>query len=440
MTFAWLKRYVPRSLYGRAALILLTPIITLQLVLTIMFVQRHYEDVTVQMTRAVALELAYIQRRVDAAAAEGRDPEEVRRLARALRLTLTLPDPDAPMADRRRFFDLAGRKVIDTLHENLRGLSGADLIRSDSHAVVGFETGLGPMSVGIPRSLVSASNPHQLLVLTGGVSVLMSLIAFLFLKNQIRPIRRLAEAAEAFGRGRDHAYRPSGATETRAAGAAFLDMRNRIERQIEQRTIMLSGVSHDLRTPLTRLKLGLSMLDEDAEVEAMLGDVRDMEAMLDTFLDFARSDSLDDAEAVEPGEILKSLVAQADRVGQNVTVAALPGAGKVVLRPLAVRRALENLVGNAVRYGSRAELSCVVSERAVVFSVEDDGPGIPPDAREEALRPFSRLDRARSQNRGGGVGLGLSIAFDIARQHGGTLRLDRSARLGGLRADLVLAR
>ncbi|WP_099827158.1 ATP-binding protein [Oceaniglobus indicus] len=437
MNFSWLKRYAPRSLYGRAALILLTPIITIQLVVSIVFIQRHYEDVTVQMTRSVALELDVIR---DAVARPAGGADDASSLARALGLTLTVPAASVPTTDRRRFYDLSGRKVIDTLREQMTGVTGIELTETNKRVLLGMTTALGPATVSIPRGRVSASNPHQLLVLTAFVSFLMTVIAFLFLRNQMRPIKRLAVAAEAFGRGRHHPYRPGGATEVRAAGAAFLDMRNRIERQIEQRTLMLSGVSHDLRTPLTRLKLSLSMLEDDTERDAMERDVRDMEAMLDTFLDFARSESLDDAEPVDPGALLDDIVAQAARLGQNVVIATAPTGAEVTLRPVAVRRALQNLVGNAVRHGTRAEISCVLSDRAVVFSVEDDGPGISPEARDEAIKPFSRLDRARNLNTGGNVGLGLSIAIDIARQHGGTLRLDRSERLGGLKADLVLAR
>ena len=440
MTFAWLKLYAPRSLYGRAVLILLMPVILIQLVVTVVFIQRHYEDVTDQMSRSVALELRFLVNTLNAAPSAARGMADVAPLVAALRLELRLPDPAPPTADSRIFYDLSGRIVIATLRDELSDLPAIDLQSDLKRVHLALTTVHGPLGVDFPRSRVSASNPHQLLVLMVGVSLFLTVISFLFLRNQVRPIHKLAEAAEAFGRGRALPYRPRGASEVRAAGQAFLDMRNRIERQIEQRTVMLSGVSHDLRTPLTRLKLGLSMLDETPDIAELQGDVRDMQAMLDTFLDFAQLDSLDDPEPVNPADMLDTLARGAARAGQDVRVVGQCPAGPVLLRPMAVRRALDNLIGNAVRFGTHVELSCTVTERAVVFSVEDDGPGIAPAAREEALKPFTRLDKARSQNRGGNVGLGLSIAVDIARQHGGTLRLDTSARLGGLRADLVLAR
>ncbi|WP_108484339.1 ATP-binding protein [Oceaniglobus ichthyenteri] len=440
MTFAWLKRYAPRSLYGRAALILLTPVIVIQLVVAIVFIQRHYEDVTEQMSRSVALELGYILRQIEISPTATAGLMQVAELAKALNLVITLPDESPPMGDKRRFYDLSGRVVIVTLRGDLPTLERTDLTGSDKHVHLYFETTAGPVRIDVPRFRVSASNPHQLLVLMAGVSLLMTVIAFLFLRNQMRPIRRLARAAEAFGRGRVVPYWPSGATEVRAAGQAFLNMRNRIERQIEQRTVLLSGVSHDLRTPLTRLKLGLSMMDEGPDTDELLGDVRDMEAMLASFLDFVQLDSLDDPEPVSPGDLIETLARGAQRAGQSLSVVGDLPNETVLLRPAAVRRALENLINNGVRYGTRVELSCILSERAVVFRVEDDGPGIDPAVRDEALKPFTRLDAARGQNRGGNVGLGLSIAMDIARQHGGTLRLDTSTRLGGLCADLVLAR
>ena len=203
---------------------------------------------------------------------------------------------------------------------------------------------------------------------------------------------------------------------------------------------MLSGVSHDLRTPLTRLKLGLSFLPEDAEVAGLKHDVEDMERLVDEFLAFARGDALEDSAMVDPVQLVAGVVDKARRGGQDVSLRECSGQGHVRLRPMAVARALDNLIGNAVRYGTKAEVSVALGERSVRLTVEDDGPGIPKERREEALLPFTRLDAARDPNRGGGVGLGLSIAADIARTHGGSLRLSDSARLGGLKAELVLAR
>lgn len=216
-------------------------------------------------------------------------------------------------------------------------------------------------------------------------------------------------------------------------------MRARIERQIEQRTLMLSGVSHDMRTPLTRLKLSLSML-EDEDRGPMEQDVADMERLLDEFLAFARGAQEGQAEPVDPANLVRRIVEDCQRANIAAELREVKGEGTVMLREGAIRRAVENLINNAVRYGSRAEVSVLLTNKTLRIRVEDDGPGIPPERREEATKPFARLEPARNQNKGTGVGLGLSIALDIARAHGGTLRLGESPRLGGLRADIVIAR
>ncbi|MBY6006282.1 two-component sensor histidine kinase [Salipiger bermudensis] len=426
MSFQWLKRYVPRGLYGRAALILILPVVTLQLVVSVVFVQRHFEDVSSQMSRDLAREIRLVLER----------PE----LAPALDLTLTrVPESALPEQSQRRWFDFSGLVVTQTLERAVPGLERI-LLPDDFDMVLYLRDAQGLIELEVLRRRASPTNAHQLFVNMMVFGMLMTLIAFLYLRNQLRPITRLAHAAEAFGRGRHEPYSPSGAVEVRAAGNAFLDMRNRIERQIEQRTMMLSGVSHDLRTPLTRLRLGLSMLD-DEDREPLERDVEDMQRLIDAFLEFARGDALTGpAEPTDPVALAESVVEDAQRTGRQVELVQVEGTGEVSLRPVAMRRALENLVGNAVRYGTRCEVSVTLSEKSLRLRVEDDGPGIPAERREEAQRPFVRLDPARNQDKGPGVGLGLAIAADIARGHGGVLRLGESETLGGLRADIVIAR
>lgn len=438
MRWGWLKRFMPRGLYGRAAMILIVPIVTLQLVVSIAFLQRHFEDVTGQLTYGLGVELQLLRDEL----AEG-GLAEAAGVAESLGIELAegaIPDWVGDEIVRRRWYDLSGRVVVDVLLLMVPEISWIDLAEDDKQVQLGLTVAGESVEMTLTRRRVSASNPHQLLVLMIFTGILMTTVAFLFLRNQVRPIRRLARAAEAFGKGRVLDYSPRGALEVRAAGRAFLDMRARIERQIEQRTMMLSGVSHDLRTPLTRMKLGLTMLEQGAETDALIRDVEEMEALLTAFLDFARSDALDDPEEVDVLALARQVAEDAGRMGGRVELV-LPGAVPLsALRPGAVRRALSNLLTNALRYGSRARLSLTVMDRALRFTVEDDGPGIAPGDRDRAVRPFARLDEARNQNRGGGVGLGLAIANDVARSHGGNLRLSDSADLGGLRVDLVLAR
>ena len=441
MVLGWIKHALPRGLYGRAALILILPIVALQLVVSVVFLQRHFEDVTSLMTRAVALDLALVADRLQSDGIEA-----ARALAEPLEITLsegTIPDWAAETETRRWFLDLSGREVDRVLRAELPEAAWLDLYLNGNHRLVRLSlapVGADPVDVTFSRRRVSASNPHQLLVLMVFSGLLMTAVAFIFLRNQLRPIRRLARAAEAFGRGQSVEYHPSGATEVRSAGLAFLDMRARIERAIAERTHMLSGVSHDLRTPLTRMRLAISMQEEGPETADLVRDVEEMQGLIDAFLAFARGDATDPPEPTDPVALAQGVVEDARRGGGQVTLQQLGDTGDVPLRETDLRRALANLVSNALRYGTSARVTVELMTRSLRFSVEDDGPGIPEFDRQRAMEPFTRLDAARNQDRGSGVGLGLAIVNDIARRHGGAVRLSESADLGGLRADLVLPR
>ena len=435
MFFQWLKQYMPRSLYGRAALILIVPVITLQLGVFLVFIQRHFEGVTFQLGSSIAAEVALIQNMVSTEAGE-----KAIETARALNINLAPANLPIPDSDRRDFFDLTGIWVIKSLRGPLPELVAIDLT-PPGKANLYFSTNYETWVASIPRARLSAANPHQLLVWTVAIGAFMTLIAYFYLRNQLRPIKRMAEAAEEFGKGRHSQYAPSGATEVRAAGQAFLEMRARIERHIEQRTLILSGVSHDLRTPLTRLKLGLSMMDDD-DADAMKADVEDMQRLLNEFLEFARRDleSTQEVEGVDPLALVREIVATNQDRGIPISAGSLSGEGFVQMRPISIQRALGNLIGNAARFGDKITISANLTPRVLILTVEDNGPGIPLDERENALKPFSRLDPARNQNHHTGVGLGLSIAADIARAHGGSLQLGESDNLGGLKAEIVIAR
>lgn len=434
-----LKNFFPRGLYGRAAWILIVPIVTVQLVVSIAFIQRHFEGVTRQMTHGVALELDYLLAQMaaapDAATARARLVE----IAEAMQFEVEFPTAKTADGEARDWIDLSGRELIVTLRGSVPGLRRVELLSNPRRVEMVIDSAQGPMWLMVDRARLSASNPHQLLVLMILTSILMTLIAYGFLRNQLRPITKLADAAAAFGKGQPVVYKPRGALEVRAAGKAFLDMRARIERQIEQRTMMLSGISHDLRTPLTRLRLGLSMLPEDEETEALLGDVSDMQRLIDEFLSFARGDAMEEPERTNPRELIQRVVDNGARAGQPVQLGVLDVQAEVMLRPAAVTRALENLIGNGSRFGTHVRVSAVQNGRNLRIVVEDNGPGIPAEQREEAISPFTRLDAARDPNRGGGVGLGLAITQDIARSHGGRLILTQSEDLGGLKAEFVIA-
>lgn len=445
MAVRWHKRYLPRGLYGQAALIVLGPALAFLLVFSVVLAQRHFEAVSEQLSDAMALELAHVRDLV------AQSPDRVEALARAAPLASALeielafvePPEGGYGPHRRHLHDISGLTIIGRLPEALPGVRFIDLAGDTQRVTVVLSTDHGDLAAQFARRRIAPKNPQKLLNPIMLAGMLLVAITYLFMRRQLRPIRRLAKAADAFGRGQSLPYRPQGAAEVRAAGSAFLAMRNRIERHIEQRTLMLSGVSHDLRTPLTRMRLQLSMLDPAPEIEAMQRDLDEMEAMLDAFLDFARTDMTEALARTDVVALAEGVVADAVRAGQAVefrgeqTVGVSPVAP---VRALALRRALANLVANARRYASRCRVSVALAPSSLRFIVEDDGPGIPPERREEAMRPFTRLEASRNQDRGGGVGLGLAIAMDVARSHGGTLRLGESDDLGGLRAEIVLAR
>lgn len=443
MLGSWFRNLPPRTLSGRATLILIVPIVALQLIVSVIFIQRHFDRVTRQMTGNILIEVSFLLDQIGAAPDAAAADTVIAELAAPLQFEIDLPAAQPlPPSDvpERRPIDLSGAAMLEVLYAGMPPLRAADLISEPTRVHLWIDTRHGLLHLDFPRQRVTATNPHQLLVLMLASGLLMTGIAVVFLRKQLRPINLLAQAADAFGKGRSLSYTPMGASEVRAAGEAFLDMRERIERQIEQRTLMLSGVSHDLRTPLTRLRLGLSMLPEGADTRALQDDVRDMQALVDSFIAFARAEATDSPVSTDPVELVAHLVDQARASGGDIVLRAQTGEGTAAMRPVIFARAVQNLLANALRYATRAEVTVRLEPHHVHVIVEDDGPGIPPDRRSEALRPFVRLDTARNQDRGPGVGLGLTIAQDAATSHGGTLTLGDSDTLGGLRAEIILPR
>ena len=425
---------MPKRLYWRAAIILLFPVIFLQLIISVVIIKRHFEGVTEQMTRTVASQIELI-----ATTVENAEMNTALGLSKSLHMELfEMKSDDQTVLNRRRFYDVSGIVVIRELF-NLKWVQNVDLL-DDDYVIVSLKLADMNYKLRFERARVSASNPHQLIVNMVVFGAFFTLIAFIYLRNQLRPITRLASAAEAFGRGQTVPYTASGAIEVKAAGNAFLEMRDRIDRHIEQRTMILSGVSHDLRTPLTRLKLGISMLeiDDKAPLER---DLEEMNLMLDEFLTFAKAQGNEKSnfELLSVSSIIKDIEADYRRSGAKLYIADNTTPGLYLMRPSLIRRALDNIIGNALRYGTGANLKVTSGKDHINFIVEDDGPGIPTELLSEALKPFSRLDPARNQDKGMGVGLGLPIASDIAQAHGGSLRLLQSTEYGGLRVEFRIA-
>tara|TARA_A100001234_G_scaffold207498_1_gene204786 strand:+ start:1 stop:1065 length:1065 start_codon:yes stop_codon:yes gene_type:complete len=350
---------------------------------------------------------------------------------------MSIVSQQSEFLERRRIYDLTGLVVRRELL-SLPEILAVDL--PDNRKVnTRIKSGQEYFDLQFSRRRVSASNPHQLIVYLLVFGAFFTIIAFFYLRNQLRPITRLADAAEAFGLGENVPYDPSGALEVRAAGQAFLDMRERIQRHLKQRTMILSGVSHDLRTPITRLKLGLSFLPKEQR-EPLEKDVEDMNLLLNEFLDFTKLENQTDVptEDTNPSILVNELIQNFRRANIEIKSVGEIGNNLFKLKPFAIKRALENLINNANRYGEMILIEKKIENNFLVLSVHDDGPGIDETQYDEVVQPFTRLDTSRNQNKGSGVGLGLPIAKEIAEGQGGTLTLSKSDILSGLCASLII--
>ncbi|MBU4039633.1 MAG: HAMP domain-containing protein [Alphaproteobacteria bacterium] len=434
----FLKRRLPTSLWGRSLLIIVLPVLVMQVAVTWAFFDMHWQTVTARLSDGLAGDIAW-------AAESWRDdptPENMavisERAERSMSLSVQLREGDVlPDENRRGPIGVVDRTLEKALATRLDQPFWFDTTRYPAYVDIRVQQPQGVLRVIAPRERAVATQAHIFVLWLTIATVLLMSVAILFIRNQVRAIERLAAAAEAFGRGEtsEH-FKPHGAREVRAAANAFLAMRERIQRHIDQRTALLASVSHDLRTPLTRLRLELALAPPFKRAGAMQGDLDEMEHMIDEYLAFARGEAGEAAQSVSIADLLAAAADDARRAGAAVEVVA-PADLTASLRPLAFKRALTNLAGNAAAHGEHVRLSArALPSGGLEVVVEDDGPGIPEDMHEEAFRPFSRLDASRNQNRKG-VGLGLAIARDVARGHGGEITLERS-EMGGLKALIRL--
>ncbi len=429
----WLRSVMPHGLYARALLIVIMPLVVLQSIVAFLFVERQSSVVNYYLSSAVTREIATL---IDVYKTfpPGTNRAQLRRIAQD-RLGLVvdfLPGTDLPPPGPKPFFSSLDAELSDEIRKQIDLPFWIDTVGRSSIVEIRIKLDDTIMRVFAPRADAYNSNSLIFLMWMVLTSVVVLTIAILFLRNQIKPIVRLADAAEAFGKGREAPnFRPRGAREVRRAAAAFLEMKIRIERAIEQRTTMLAGVSHDLRTVLTRFKLELALLGDSPEVEAIKKDVDEMAAMLEAYLAFARGDTGEQSAPTDIAGLLEELRLDTERHGHRATVA-FHGPTEVTVRPAAFKRCLANLVSNAARFASTVAITGHRDHRWLTVTVDDDGPGIPQPLREDVFKPFLRLDDARNQDEGG-TGLGLAIARDIARSHGGDITLGASP-MGGLRA------
>jgi two-component system osmolarity sensor histidine kinase EnvZ len=430
----WVAALMPKGLYARSLLIVILPMVILQSAVAFFFMERHWQTVTFRLSAGVVRDIGATMD-LYALLPDASQRESLRRIA-AERLQLDvdiLPKQELPLPLPKPFFSLLDNALSRELARQIKRPYWIDTVGRSSLIEIQILMDGGVLRVITHRNSAYASNSHIFLMWMIGTSLVLLGVAVAFLRNQIRPILRLATAAEDFGKGREHDFKPAGAREVRQATYAFFEMKRRIERTMEQRTAMLNGVSHDLRTILTRFKLSLALLEEGPETEALIKDVEEMQRMLEAYLAFARGDAGEASQQTDIGALLDELKTDAERHG-HATQIRISGEPVVTVRPDAFKRCLFNLVSNAQRYGDRIEIEATRDHRFLTVNVDDDGPGIPPQEREDVFRPFYRLDEARNQDEGG-TGLGLAIARDIARSHGGDIILGQSP-MGGLRASV----
>ncbi|MCB5201360.1 HAMP domain-containing protein [Neorhizobium sp. T786] len=430
----WLKRALPTRLYTRSVLIVIIPMLLLQTVVAAVFMERHWRMVTERLSEGTTRDIAAL---IAAIEAYPNDPgyTNITRIADELQLSVAVePGGQLPPPRPKPFFSILDGILADQISAQIKRPFWIDTVGDSRLVEIRIQLDNEVLRVFTRRSQTYASNTHIFLVWMAGTALALIVISVLFLRGQIRPILLLAQAAESFGKGQKMAdFTPRGADEIRLAGSAFILMRERIERQIDQRTAMLSGVSHDLRTILTRFKLQLALAGDNPKLKGMTDDVDDMQNMLEGYLAFAKGDAGEDVGTLQLSELLEKAKAEFQLTGKRMTYE-IDGEDTISVRPNAFTRLVNNLVANSERYASELHVEARHTARWLTLTFDDDGPGIPAASREDVFKPFFRLDEARNIDKSG-TGLGLSIVRDIAHAHGGNITLADSPQ-GGLRATV----
>jgi len=431
-----IKHLLPKSLLGRSLMIIVMPLVILQVIAALIFYESHWHKVSLTLSRSVAGDIATV---IDLMR---QDPDKKNLdgifglSAENMNMLISFKEDEIISSSQ----SMVSGTMEETLFKALReGVGRPFYIDSESlkrHVIIDVQLSEGVLHVVTSRKRLFSSTTYVFVMWMVGSSLVLFAVATIFMRNQVKPIRRLAEAADEFGKGRDAPlFKPEGATEVRQAAAAFIDMRDRIHRQISQRTKMLAGVSHDLRTPLTRMKLQLEMASAGDSLAELKGDIGEMEHMLEGYLAFARGEGGEEPVETDLGALLHSVVAQARRQGGVIDLH-VESAITVALRPKVFRRCLTNLIENAMRYAEHVSVKAGQRGDLVDITIDDDGPGIPKEMHDDVFKPFFRIDESRNPGTGG-VGLGMTIARDVVRAHGGDIELADSPN-GGLRARIKL--
>ena len=434
-----IKNILPQTLFGRALLIIVTPLILMQAISTFIFFERHWDTMTRRLAHTLAGDIAFI---VDSLTPLPKQLDLNQIFLKAddiLHIRLTY-SPEEILVKKKPFqqWDRVRKSLRDALKERVRRPFSIDTIKKERRIEIKVQLPQGLLNVNVHEKRLYSSTPYIFLMWMIGSSLVLFAIAIIFMRNQIRPIRRLAIAARSFGMGRGSSeIKPSGAKEVRQATQAFRQMRERISRQFAQRTEMLAGVSHDLRTPLTRMKLQIEMLERTPETRELQDDIQEMERMIDGYLTFARGEGSESLSKINLASLIEEIISTERRDGSLINFVNKSKTIKsVTLRPQAIKRAITNLIINSKKYAEIIKVEFEYNSEHAIITIDDNGPGIKPEHRDDVFKAFFRLDPSRNTDTGG-TGLGLTIAKDIIQSHGGDLLLSE-ASLGGLRATITL--
>ena len=434
-----IKNILPQTLFGRALLIIVTPLILMQAISTFVFFDRHWDTMTRRLAHTLAGDIAFI---VDSLTPLPKQLDLNQIFLKAddiLHIRLTY-SPEEILVKKKPFqqWDRVRKSLRDALKERVRRPFSIDTIKKERRIEIQVQLPQGLLNVNVHEKRLYSSTPYIFLMWMIGSSLVLFAIAIIFMRNQIRPIRRLAIAARSFGMGRGSSeIKPSGAKEVRQATQAFRQMRERISRQFAQRTEMLAGVSHDLRTPLTRMKLQIEMLERTPETRELQDDIQEMERMIDGYLTFARGEGSESLSKINLASLIEEIISTERRDGSLINFVNKSKTIKsVTLRPHAIKRAITNLIINSKKYAEIIKVEFEYNSEHAIITIDDNGPGIKPEHRDDVFKAFFRLDPSRNTDTGG-TGLGLTIAKDIIQSHGGDLLLSE-ASLGGLRATITL--
>ena len=436
------KRLLPRTLFWRSLLIITIPVLLVQIISTFIFFDRHWAAMNERLAFALAGEVAFLIEQVEDTSGRVDLQKAIFSAAHTVELSLTIDANEKKLkiekSDETGLFPSSADVLRSKLALKLKHPFTVQTFKKERAIEIKVETTKGVAQILAHERRLFTATTYIFILWMLGSSLILFTIAVIFMRNQIRPIRRLAVAAERFGRGIElpAKFKPEGAIEIRQAGQAFLDMRERIKRQIEQRTTMLAGVSHDLRTPITRMKLQLEMMKETSDTAALQGDLAEMGRMIEGYLSFVRGEGDENPGANDLSPILTRIAMNARRTGGAEVEENIAPDLIVRLRPQAIERAIGNVVANACKYGKKIWVTAYKANDSVEVSIDDDGPGIPKESYDAVFKPFFRMEKSRNPKTGG-VGLGLSIAQDIIHSHGGEIWLEPSNR-GGLRVVIRL--